>query len=136
VLYFIESRRPVECSTLDKLLLIGHLQVTHLPLPHHGQISDREDSLAGYDMFFAISEEAINAQLEKLYSTLIDTGRLPPPSRVKNFKPMPATAHLINHKFFLHVLNQKNSIETGKEVYCWTASMASSRVRRFALGPQ
>jgi hypothetical protein len=87
-------------------------------------------------MFFAISEEAINAQLEKLYSTLIDTGRLPPPSRVKNSKPIPATAHLINHKFFLHVLNQKNSIETGKEVYCWTASMASSRVRRFALGPQ
>jgi hypothetical protein len=81
------------------------------------KISDREDSLTGYDMVFASSEEAINAQFEKLYSTPIDTGRLSPPSMVKNFKPVPATAHLINHNFVLHALNQKKSIETGKEVY-------------------
>jgi hypothetical protein len=80
------------------------------------KISDREDSLTGYDMFFASSEEAINAQFEKLYSTPIDTGRLSP-SMVKNFKPVPTTAHLINHNFVLHALNQKKSIETSKEVY-------------------
>jgi hypothetical protein len=81
------------------------------------KISERGDSLSGYDIVIAISEETINAQLEKLYSTPIEPGRLPPPSMVKNYKPMPATGHLINHNFVLHALNQKKSIESGKEVY-------------------
>ena len=81
------------------------------------KFSDREGSLADYDMVIAIFEEAIKSQLEKLYSTLVDTGGLPPLLQVKDYKPMPASGHLINHNLVLHPLNKKKTTETNKVAY-------------------
>lgn len=61
------------------------------------KISDRPGSLAGYDIVLAISEEAVNAQLEKLYCTPITRGPLPRPSKLPGFAPLPQSKYLINH---------------------------------------
>jgi hypothetical protein len=73
------------------------------------KISDRPGTFAGFDLVVSISEEAINTQFLKLYSTKLDTGRLIPPSKLKKFKPLPPSEHLINHQLSLHLLNKKTS---------------------------
>ena len=78
-------------------------------MPGKVRISDGPATLAGYDIVLAISEEAVNAQLQKLYETRITRGPLPPPGKPKKFASAPQATHLINHDFVLHemVLHKK-----------------------------
>ncbi|KAK3370405.1 hypothetical protein B0H63DRAFT_564577 [Podospora didyma] len=80
------------------------------------KISDRPGSIAGFDVVVSISEEAVNGQLLKLYKTPLTEQRLIPPSKLKNFKPLPASKHLINHQLSLHLLN-KSASTPEKPVY-------------------
>ena len=74
------------------------------------KISDRPNTFAGFDVVVSISEEAVNSQLSRLYNTTLATeGRLIPSSKLKNFKPLPASQHLINHQLSLHLINKKAS---------------------------
>ncbi|KAL6705342.1 hypothetical protein ACN47E_007152 [Coniothyrium glycines] len=80
------------------------------------KISERPDTIAGFDLVVAISEEAVNGQLSKLYRTKLTPERLVPPSQLKNVKAQHPSEHLINHKFSIHLLNKKLST-AGNPVY-------------------
>ncbi|KAK3996637.1 hypothetical protein QBC44DRAFT_355361 [Cladorrhinum sp. PSN332] len=72
------------------------------------RFSDRPRTISGFDIVLSLSEEAVNAQLKKLYDTPIDVGNpLPPPTEVDRFQPLPATGHLINHRMKVHLLKDK-----------------------------
>ena len=74
-------------------------------------VSNMEGTLAGYDIVLAVSEEAVNAQLDKLYKTPITRGPLPPPTELPNYAPAPQAKYLINHDMSLHEM--KKSKKTG-----------------------
>ncbi|KAI5808272.1 hypothetical protein DFH27DRAFT_650781 [Peziza echinospora] len=72
------------------------------------KISNLPDTFSGFDIVVSISEEAINGQLLKLYTTALEE-RMIPPSKLKSFKPLPPTKYLINHQFSLHLINKAKS---------------------------
>jgi hypothetical protein len=80
------------------------------------KISEHPDTIAGYDIVVGVSEESVNAQLQKLYDTPIASASLPPPRQLAKFKPLPASEHLINRRLSLHMLNALKS-SPGKPVY-------------------
>ncbi|KAJ5726253.1 uncharacterized protein N7483_007610 [Penicillium malachiteum] len=73
------------------------------------KISEHPDTIAGYDIVVGVSEESVNAQLQKLYDTPIVSASLPPPRRLAKFQALPASKHLINHRMSLHMLNSLKS---------------------------
>jgi hypothetical protein len=79
-------------------------------------ISNNDGSMRGFDIVLALSEEAINASLQKLYDTEIEQGSLPPPTEIPDFAPLPQATHFINHRLSLHRLNSKKS-KPGSPVY-------------------
>jgi hypothetical protein len=60
-------------------------------------------SIAGYDLVLAISEEAINHQLQLLYDHEIPSDDLSPPTLVDGAAPPPQANYLINHNLSIHL---------------------------------
>ncbi|CAG7561990.1 unnamed protein product [Fusarium equiseti] len=82
-----------------------------------GGFSSRAGTIAGFDIALSISEEAVNAQLLKLYNTRIEKDEpLPPPTEIERFGPLPPSEHLINHRMSVHFRNEKQSAKQGKPV--------------------
>ncbi|ORX91991.1 hypothetical protein K493DRAFT_409035 [Basidiobolus meristosporus CBS 931.73] len=73
------------------------------------KVSNIPGTLAGYDIVLSVSEEAVNAQLQKLYDTPITRGPLPLPTKMKGYAPLPQTQYLINHDFSLHELTKSGA---------------------------
>jgi hypothetical protein len=60
-------------------------------------------SIAGYDLVLAISEEAINHQLQLLYDHEIPSDDLPPPIPIAGAAPPHQANYLINHNLSIHL---------------------------------